>query len=224
MNQPYTRPPKKNTLYSPMNIGKLIIVRHHESEWNKAGVWTGSRDVHLTEHGFRMSEHMGTLLAHTPIDHAFVSMQIRSFETLLGIEATLHAFSIPVSYSSGLNERDYGDYTGKNKEDMREIMGEDEFNELRRAWDCPVPGGETLKMVYERAVPVYLNEILPLLRNGKNVLIVSHGNTIRSLMKYIEQISDDGIKDVEMLFGSILIYNLDEKGHSTHKEELHANE
>ena len=200
------------------NPGKLIIVRHHESEWNKLGVWTGSRDIHLTEHGFQMSEKMGILIKDIQIDEAIVSTQIRSYETLLGMEKTFNNFDIPTSFSPELNERDYGDYTGKNKMEVEKIVGEEEFKKIRRGWDCPIPHGETLKMVYERSVPYYLETILPKVLSGENVLIVSHGNAIRSLMKYIESISDEGISNIEMLFGSIMIYDVDEKGRMINKE------
>ncbi len=198
--------------------GKLIIARHHESEWNKLGKWTGSRDVHLTEYGFRKSEEMGELIEVIHIDQAFASAQIRSYETLLGMEEKAKDLDVPVEFSAALNERDYGDYTGKNKWEMEKLFGEEKFDCIRRDWDCPVPNGETLKMVYERAVPYYQEHIVPLLNNDKNVLIVSHGNAIRALMKYIENISDEKIKNVEMLFGAVLIYDVDSQGKMIKKQ------
>jgi len=90
---------------------------------------------------------------------------------------------------------------------------------LRRGWDHTIPQGETLKMVYERAVPFYLDTIVPMLMAGKNVLLVSHGNTIRALMKYIENISDEGIKKVEMPFGCVVLYEVDRQGILLHKDE-----
>lgn len=198
--------------------GKLIVARHQESEWNKLGLWTGSKDVHLTEYGFRISEDMGVLIEGIHIDKAFASTQIRSYETLLGLEEKAHDLDVPVEFSSSINERDYGDYTGKNKWDEEKVLGEEKFQSVRRDWDCPIPNGETLKMVYERVVPFYKDRILPLILEGKNILVVSHGNAIRALIKYIESISDEEIKNVEMIFECILLYEVDDEGRMISKE------
>ena len=200
-------------------IGKLIIVRHPESEWNKLGLWTGKTEVHLTEYGFQMAEKMGNTIKDLKIDHVFYSTQIRAQETLDEVLKVLDLVGkIPEERSSALNERDYGDYTGKNKWEIEKQVGEKKFNEIRRGWDCPIPNGETLKMVYARAVPYFLEIILPHLLAGENVLVVAHGNSIRALMKYIEQISDEKISTLEMPFNTILIYTLDPNGHSENKE------
>ncbi|MFA6446195.1 MAG: pyruvate kinase [Candidatus Paceibacterota bacterium] len=198
-------------------IGKLIIARHHESEWNKLGKWTGVVEVGLTTYGFKMSEKMGDLIKDIHIDQAFTSAQIRSIETFLCMEDDAH-INVPVNQSVALNERDYGDYTGKNKWDMEKILGEENFEKLRRDWDYPVPNGETLKMVYGRVTPFYLNVILPLLKSGKNVLVVAHGNSLRALIKYLEKIPDDGMIHVEMLFGAVIIYEVDKEGCMIKKE------
>jgi len=196
----------------------LVIIRHHESEWNKLGKWTGTRDVHLTEYGFKMSKEMGKLIKDIKFDYTFASGQIRTFETLLMILDSIDQLGIPpMERSDAINERDYGDYTGKNKWDMKQTLG-DQFDCVRRDWNCPVPHGETLKMVYDRAVPYYLSTIKPLVNEGKNVLVVAHGNSIRAMLKYIENISDDGIRDVEMIFGGVLIYDIDKDGKMIKKE------
>ncbi len=208
--------------------GKLILARHHESEWNKLGKWTGTRDRHLTEYGFEKSEDMGLLINDLKIDCAFASMQVRSIETLSCMLNICERYSVPTEHSAALNERDYGDYTGKNKWEASQLLGEEEFKKLRRGWDYPIPNGESLKMVSERVVPYFKEKILPEVNAGKNVLVVAHGNSLRTLMKYIENISDEGIADLEMPFGAIIIYDLDTEGHMTHKEvrqtesEVHA--
>lgn len=199
--------------------GKLVIVRHQESEWNKEGLWTGNRDVHLTPFGFEESKELGELVKDICFDQAFASMQVRTIETLSSMLSVCMADALlPTEHVSALNERDYGQYTGKNKFEMEKMIGEVEFNRLRRGWDHPVPEGETLKMVYERVLPFYLERVVPLVVSGKNVLLVSHGNTIRALMKYIEKISDDDIANVEMIFSDIVIYDLDGDGHMLKKE------
>lgn len=198
--------------------GTLIIARHHESEWNKKGMWTGTRDVHLTEYGFQKSEEMGLLIKDTRIDQAFASMQVRSIETLSCMLNALNLSHVPTEHSAALNERDYGDYTGKNKWEMRDLLGEEAFESMRRDWDYPVPGGETLKMVYDRVVPFYLNRVVPLLTEGKNVLIVSHGNALRALMIYLESIPTDEARNLEMLFGATVLYQVNDEGKMEKKE------
>jgi 2,3-bisphosphoglycerate-dependent phosphoglycerate mutase len=201
------------------NIGKLVLVRHHESEWNKLGKWTGKTDVHLSPDGFAGAKEMGNYIKDLDLGYIFTSTQIRSQETLDQMLSVLDKkIEAPIEHSKEINERDYGDYTGKNKWEVKELVGEEEFNKIRRGWDVEIPNGESLKMVYERSVPFYLNKMLPLLKEGKNVLVVAHGNSIRSMMKYIENISDRDIEELEMPFGKVLIYNIDNDGHMIHKE------
>jgi D-lactate dehydrogenase len=203
-------------------MGKLLIARHAESEWNATGQWTGITDIHLSEKGFRESGQLGRAVRTLgiPIDVAFCSEQIRTRETLEGILDASQMFDVDITRVKALNERDYGDYTGKNKWEMKELLGDEAFEALRRGWDVPVPNGETLKMVYERVIPFYLDTVLPLLKTGKNVIIEAHGNSIRALMKYIESISDQDVGNLEMLFGQVLTYTLDEDGHMLDKESI----
>lgn len=201
-----------------MDIGKLIIARHHESKWNKLGVWTGSRDIGLTQHGKEMSIKMGALIKDMRVDCAFASEQVRSLETLTMMLEAIGRPNTPIERSQALDERDYGDYTGKNKLEMKKLLGKEAYDRVHREWDCPIPHGETIKMVYERAVPYYKNVILPVLLAGKNVLMVSHGNAIRALMKYIENIPDSEVRNLEMLFGSVIVYGVDQIGQMTSKE------
>ena len=198
--------------------GKLILARHHESEWNKLGKWTGTRDRHLTEYGFEKSGDMGLLIKDLNIDYAFASMQVRSIETLSCMLNVCERFEVPTEHSAALNERDYGIYTGKDKFEMEKLLGEEEYVKLRRGWDRPIQDGESLKDVYERAVPYFTEHIVPRVNEGKNILVVAHGNSLRALIKYIENISDEGISDVEAPFGTILIYDIDDTGHMVSKE------
>lgn len=194
--------------------GKLIVARHAESEWNATGQWTGITDVHLSEKGFKESAMLGKALKELeiPVDVAYCSQQIRSRETLEGMLNASQQFDVDINVSGALNERDYGEYTGKNKWEIKEAIGEEAFNQIRRGWDAPVPGGETLKMVYERVIPFYADTILPLLNEGKNVLLVAHGNSIRALMKFIDSISDEDVSQLEMIFGRIIVYDVSDEG------------
>ncbi len=204
-----------------VRMGKLLLVRHAESEWNMIGRWTGRKNVNLSANGFRQATELGRLLADMDIhvNQAYCSEQVRTLETLEVMLSAAQKFGVPFERSDAINERDYGKYTAKNKWDMQRMVGEDEFTKIRRGWDHPVPGGETLKMVYERVVPFYQRKVLPLLAKGDNVLIVAHGNSLRALMKYVEDISDDDVENLEMPFGNILVYSVDELGQSTNKTE-----
>jgi len=199
-------------------MGKLILARHHESEWNKLGKWTGLRDRHLDQYGFEKSEDMGLLIKDIHIDYAFASMLVRSIETLSCMLNVCNRFEVPTEHSSALNERDYGDYTGKNKWEMENLLGHEEYKKLRRGWDYQIPNGESLKMVYDRTVPYFLEKILPRVKEDKSILVVAHGNSLRTIIKYIENITDEKMVDIEMPFGAIIIYDLDNDGHMVHKE------
>ena len=200
-------------------IGKLVLIRHGESEWNILGKWTGFTDVHLSQKGHEESEKLGDLIKDINFDHIFTSALVRSKETLSGMASIYKDLNIVITEEAKeLNERDYGDYTGKNKWEMKKIVGEGMFLKIRRSWDYALPNGESLKMVYERTVPFFVNKILPILNEGKNVLVIAHGNSIRSIVKYIEKISDDDISQLEIPFGDVLIYDLDKDGYSINKE------
>jgi 2,3-bisphosphoglycerate-dependent phosphoglycerate mutase len=201
-----------------MTHGTLIIARHHESEYNKLGLWTGTRDVHLTPHGKEKSFEMGLALKGAHIDQAFCSAQVRSLETLTEMLCAMGQEDAPIEHAAALNERDYGDYTGKSKWEMEKVLGEGVFDRVRREWDCPIPNGETLKEVYERVVPFYRARIVPLLLAGKNALIVSHGNALRALEVYVESIPTSEAHDVEMLFGAVVLYAVDGEGKMLSKE------
>lgn len=182
------------------------------------GRWQGERDRHLTEYGFKKSEDMGLLIKDIHIDQAFASMLVRSIETLSCILNTCERYQVPTEHAAELNERDYGDYTGKNKWDMQEAIGEEAWNKVRRAWEYPIPNGETLHMVYDRAVPYYLHKIVPAVVDGKNTLVVAHGNSLRAIIKYIESISDEEVEHLEIPFGTVLVYDIDDTGHMINKE------
>lgn len=193
--------------------GLLVIARHGESEWNLLGKWTGLTDVGLTEKGMKDAETIGRIVpADITFDELYTSVLKRTEETLQAMIRGMNKpelNELPKIAAVELNERDYGKYTGMNKWDVEKTVDEATFNGLRRGWDFPVEGGENLKQVYERVVPYFEKEILPKLQAGENLLVVAHGNSIRALMKYLENISDEGIADVEMKFGQVLIYRFE---------------
>ncbi len=196
----------------------LILVRHGASEYNEKGIWTGWDDPNLTEKGIREAGIAGSLLKDIPLDIGYTSALKRTTETLSEIEKILHREDLPVIATHKLNERNYGDYTGKNKWEIKKEIGEEEFLKLRRSWDYPVPNGESLKQVYEREIPYFESEILPRLKDGENVIIVSSGNALRALVKYLDHIPDDQITGLEIGLGEIYVYQIDTRGKVTAKE------
>ena len=192
-------------------MGKLVISRHGESEWNLLGKWTGWTDVGLTEKGYADTVRLGELLRDVEFDEAYTSALKRTHQTLDALlEGKGNQADLPATRAAELNERDYGDMTGKNKWEVKAEIGEEAFNGIRRGWDYPVPGGETLKMVYERVLPYFNREILPKLQAGENILLVAHGNSIRALMKELDQVSAEDMANVEMPFGQVLVYDFDQ--------------
>lgn len=202
----------------------LVLVRHGRSEYNDKGLWTGFTDIALNNEGRQEAHRTSEAIKDIKFDQAFTSLLIRAQETLEIILKDLGQDSISIEKNFALNERDYGDYTGKNKWQVKEEVGEEVFQKIRRTFDYPIPNGESLKVVYERVVPYYQNTILPLLKEGKNVLISAHGNSLRALVKYLENISDDDIANLEIRTGEAYVYQIDENGKITSKEIRAQNE
>ncbi len=181
----------------------LVLVRHGESTWNAKGIWTGITDVDLTEKGREEAREAGKAIKDIKFQIAFTSLLKRAKQTFeeLGV-------NVPLIENAALDERDYGDFTGKNKWEIKKQLGDVEFLKLRRSWDYPVPNGESLKDVYNRVAPYYEEHILPELKKGNNVLVCAHGNSLRALVKFLDKISDDDIAKLELPFGKPLIYQI----------------
>lgn len=196
----------------------LVLVRHGESEWNQKGLWTGLTDIPLNEKGKKEASDAGKKLADIHFDVVFTSQLIRTKQTLSEILKALSINSIETIEDSALCERNYGIYTGKNKWDLKKEVGDDQFIKLRRSWNFPIPKGESLKDVYNRTIPYFENSILPHLKHGKNVLVVSSHAPLRALVKYLENISDEEIPKLEIATGVVYIYEIDQKGTVVSKE------
>jgi 2,3-bisphosphoglycerate-dependent phosphoglycerate mutase len=195
----------------------LILVRHGTSEWNKLGLWTGSADPDLAKEGFEEAKKTGTLLKDIPLDFGFSSAQKRSINTLSNILSS-SSKEIPLERSSDLNERDYGIYTGKNKWEIKEQVGDEEFKKIRRGWDTIIPQGESLEKVYNRVIPYYQKNIENKIKDGKNVIVVSSGNALRSLVKYLEELSEEEVANLEFGLAEAYCYTLDNRGKVISKE------
>jgi 2,3-bisphosphoglycerate-dependent phosphoglycerate mutase len=210
----------------------LILVRHGQSRWNLENRFTGWVDVPLSEKGIKEAMDCAVELENVKIDVAFTSKLIRAQETLLLILAKqnktgifLHESDkrdkwsqhpsrfeeneIPIFSSDALNERFYGNLQGQNKQDARDKFGEEQVFRWRRSYDVRPPGGESLKDTYERTIPYFKEVIVPQLENGKNVIVAAHGNSLRSVIKYIENISDEDIPKLELATGKPLFYSFE---------------
>lgn len=196
----------------------LVLVRHGQSEWNALGLWTGQRDIELTNQGREEARRAVEHLKDIPLHKAHTSTLKRAKQTLEEIKQALDYTDLKTVEHEALNERDYGDYTAKNKWEIAEQLGEEEFTKLRRNWDHPVPGGETLKDVHARVLPYYEREILKDLKAGKNVIVAAHGNSLRALMKHLENYPEDKVHELEIGTGEVLVYEISEDGTVLGKE------
>lgn len=195
----------------------LVLVRHGESEWNAKGLWTGWTNVNLSEKGREQARAAGKLFTDFHFDLAFTSTLKRAQQTWEEIQTVINQHPQTLT-NKDLNERDYGDLTGKNKWQVKKDVGEEEFVKLRRSWDYPPPHGESLKEVYNRVLPYYLNIIEPKLKEGLNIIIVAHGNSLRALVKYLDHVPDEQIASVELALGEPLVYQIDQQGKVISKE------
>jgi len=192
----------------------LVLVRHGQSEWNLKNLFTGWKDPGLTEQGVAEAHKAGEQLRDLKLtfDLAFTSVLSRAQKTLDIILAELGQTGLETSQDQALNERDYGDLTGMNKDEARQQFGEEQVHIWRRSFDVPPPGGESLKMTAERVLPYYKAEILPKVLAGKRTIVSAHGNSLRSLIMDLENLGPEEILKRELGTGTPIIYRLDENG------------
>ncbi len=188
----------------------LVLVRHGQSEWNLKNLFTGWRDVPLTEKGIEEAKRAGRLLKAKGygFDVAFTSAQTRAQETLRLMLAELGQDGLPTTRDPALNERDYGDLTGLNKDDARAKWGEEQVHQWRRSYAVAPPGGESLRDTGARVWPYYIHTILPHVMRGERTLIAAHGNSLRALIMALEGLSGDEITGRELATGVPIVYRL----------------
>src|SRR3989304_7808629 len=199
-------------------MAKLFLVRHGKSEWNKKGLWTGWTDVDLADEGHEEAKEAGRALRGEAIHAVYTSELKRTHQTFEGIRDEMGMPHLERTSHHALNERRYGIHTGKNKWEVKEERGEEEFQRIRRGWDTEIPEGETLKDVHARVVPYYEENIKKDLTEGKNVLVVAHGNSLRALIKHLEDLDEVRVCEVEVETGEVHCYHIDESGKIAHKE------
>jgi 2,3-bisphosphoglycerate-dependent phosphoglycerate mutase len=195
----------------------LVLVRHGLTGWNAEGRWQGFTDIPISDEGKGQIQEAAKTIQEINIDSAYTSNLTRTKQTYQQMQQVLN-LTCPVVPVAALNERDYGIYTGKNKWEVQKELGEEAFEKLRRSFDYPIPAGETLKNVYERVVPFYKTTVLADLKSGKNVMLVSSGNTFRALIKYLDFLSDEDVEKLELGFGDVFVYEVDNQGNVVKKE------
>ncbi len=217
---------------------KLILLRHGQSEWNKKNLFTGWVDVSLSEKGIKEALNAGSRIAHIPFDVIYTSTLIRAQLTAMlamsnhgdgKVPCFIHeqdkahmemakiynkkaeAETVPVYMSKDLNERMYGELQGMNKDEVKAQYGEEQFVKWRRSYDTPPPNGESLKMTKERTLPYFEKRIMPHLEKGENVLISAHGNSLRSIVMQLENLSPEQVVKLEIPTGEPLCYIYENK-------------
>ena len=189
----------------------LSLVRHGQSEWNEKNLFTGWENPGLTDKGLTEAEEAGANLNNLGInyDHYYTSILDRAIITAEIIIKGLNITKYNLVKRQELNERDYGDLTGLNKDDARKKWGEEQVHIWRRSFDIPPPNGESLKDTAERVIPFFLSEIFTKLKVEENVFISAHGNSLRSLIMHIENLSSEEILEREIATGEPLVYEFD---------------
>jgi len=190
--------------------GTLVLVRHGQSEWNLKNLFTGWRDIDLSAQGVEEAKAAGSKLAARGIrfDIAFTSALVRAQRTCAMILDATGQSGLTTVANQALNERDYGDLNGLNKDDARKKWGEEQVHIWRRSYAVPPPGGESLKDTGARVWPYYLHIMQPHVLRGETVLVAAHGNSLRALIMAIEGISGDDIVKLELGTGVPMIYRL----------------
>ena len=200
----------------------LILVRHGQSEWNLKNLFTGWKDPDLTDVGVKEAVKAGKLLAERNLkfDIAFTSELIRAQRTCQYILDGVDQSSLETIREQALNERDYGDLSGLNKDDARKKWGDEQVHVWRRSYDIPPPGGESLKDTGARVWPYYLTDILPRILAGECVLVAAHGNSLRALVMILDGLDTKQVTELNLGTGVPMIYRLDAHSKVISKEVL----
>ncbi|MDB5272873.1 MAG: phosphoglyceromutase [Chitinophagaceae bacterium] len=201
----------------------LVMVRHGQSQYNLENKFTGNVDVELTDLGRQEAKQAGEKLKKFHFDAAFTSTLKRAQESLTIILNVLNEKDIPVYKDAALNERCYGDLQGLNKDDTLKKYGAQQFDLWHRSYDVAPPNGESLKDTEARALPYFKEKIETQLNTGKNILIVAHGNSLRTIIKYLENISNVNIPHRELSTGKPEIYYFD-RSTKSYQHDIHGAE
>jgi 2,3-bisphosphoglycerate-dependent phosphoglycerate mutase len=199
-------------------VAYLILVRHGQTEWNALGLFSGQTDVPLNDTGAAEARQAANLLKDIELHKGYTSTLSRAKITLKHILSGLNLDNIEVVAHSALNERSYGVFEGKSKQEAIADYGEEEVKKLRRAWDHPVPEGETLREVSDRLISYYESTILSDIKQHKNVIVSTHNNTLRAFIKHLESLSAKDVETLELKNAEVRIYEINDQGKVVRKE------
>ncbi|MGQ0671653.1 MAG: 2,3-bisphosphoglycerate-dependent phosphoglycerate mutase [Hyphomicrobium sp.] len=201
---------------------RLVLVRHGQSEWNQKNLFTGWRDPDLTDKGLIEARWAGRVLRDQNLvfDIAFTSLLRRAQHTLDIILGEMRQTDIEVHREWALNERDYGELSGLDKDEAKVRFGEEQVMRWRRSFDIPPPGGESLKQTADRVLPYYYSTVWPQLQAGRNVIIVAHGNSLRGLIMRLEGLTGDEIIARELATAAPILYQLTRTGEVAERVDL----
>ena len=200
----------------------LVLLRHGQSEWNLENRFTGWVDVPLTQKGEEEARHAGEKMKAVQLqfDTTFTSVLQRAIRTLELVLDVLGQSDLPAEQDRALNERHYGDLQGLNKAETAQKFGDEQVRIWRRSYNVPPPGGESLENTAARTLPYLKDKILPTIQAGQNVLVAAHGNSLRSIIMHLDQLSREEVLSLELGTGVPVVYNLDTQGNVLSKKIL----
>ncbi len=200
-------------------MASLVLVRHGQSQWNEKNLFTGWKDPDLTEKGEKEAKEAGLALKESgyKFDIMFTSVLLRAKRTGNLILEQMGQEDLKTFENEALNERNYGDLAGLNKDDARKKWGEDQVHKWRRSFDIAPPGGESLKMTAERVLPYFEETILPLLKEKSDILVAAHGNSLRALVMQLDKLNSDEVVKLEIPTGMPICYSINEHGQVKNK-------
>ena len=200
-------------------MASLILVRHGQSQWNKKNIFTGWKNPDLTELGIKEAIKAGIALKKSgyKFDLMFTSVLLRAIRTGKLILEELDQKDLKVIENEALNERDYGDLSGLNKDEAKKRWGSDQVHTWRRSFDTPPPQGESLKNTAERVLPYFSENILPLIRKNQEIIVAAHGNSLRALVMHLDNLSPDEVVRLEIPTGMPICYQINNQGQVQNK-------
>ena len=200
-------------------MASLVLVRHGQSQWNEKNIFTGWKNPDLTELGIKEAIKAGIALKKSgyKFDLMFTSVLLRAIRTGKLILEELGQKDLKVIENEALNERDYGDLSGLNKDEARERWGSDQVHTWRRSFDTPPPQGESLKNTAERVLPYFSENILPLIRKNQEIIVAAHGNSLRALVMHLDNLSPDEVVRLEIPTGMPICYQINNQGQVQNK-------
>ena len=201
-------------------MAKLVLIRHGESIWNLENRFTGWVDVELTEKGIAEAKSAGVKIKNIRFDKAYTSVLKRAIDTLNLALETAEQTHLPVEKDQALNERHYGDLQGKNKAETAKIYGEEQVHIWRRSYDVPPPNGESLKDTAARTLPYFNSRIMPDVQSGKNIVVSAHGNSLRSIVMQLDNLTKEEVLELNIGNGVPIVYDIDSNGKILSKEIL----